>query len=59
MSDEEFERLVAASLRHEGLLLPETIEDVRRAEAYLEANPVELPELLKDPMALLEQREKD
>ena len=54
-ADAEFERLVYQALKACGWLLPETVEEVRRAETELEGHKVELPETLRDPFRLLDR----
>jgi hypothetical protein len=58
LTDAELERLIRAAMRRNGMLLPTTVEDVRAAEAWLEANPIELPESLRDPAKVLEMLER-
>src|SRR5579863_5877433 len=55
--DRDFERAVYRAMRSCGWLLPRTPEQLRQAEANLEASPVELPESLCAPFRLLEAAE--
>jgi hypothetical protein len=52
--DREFERAVYEAMKSCGWLLPKTPEELRRAEAELVMNPVELPESLRDPFQILD-----
>ncbi|MBA7614364.1 hypothetical protein ES703_21628 [subsurface metagenome] len=54
-SQGDFERAVFEAMRRGGWILPQTAEEVRRAEEELAANPVELPSGLADPYAVLDQ----
>jgi hypothetical protein len=54
-SQGDFERAVFEAMRRGGWILPQTVEEVRRAEEELAANPVELPPGLADPYAVLDQ----
>ena len=45
---EDIERLLYESLRDEGGLIPQSVEEVKRAEARFAASAVELPEKLRD-----------
>jgi hypothetical protein len=51
--DEEFEGALYRAMRSCGWLLPKSPDDLRRAEAELAANPVELPATLRDPVRIL------
>jgi hypothetical protein len=51
-----FEEIVERAMRTCGWLLPRTIEEVRRAEAELRADPIPLPEGLRDPIRILGSR---
>src|SRR4051812_38426146 len=53
--DPEFERLVHRALKECGWLLPETPQEIRRAELELEAHEVELPEAIRDPFRVLDR----
>jgi hypothetical protein len=55
MDDREFCRLIRSAMCRNGWLLPTTAEDVRAAEAYMKAHPIELPESLRDPFKVLEE----
>lgn len=52
--DRDFEHAVYQAMKSCGWLLPRTPEEIRRAEAELATNPVELPESLRDPFQILE-----
>jgi len=54
-SDAQVERWLYHALRLGGELLPASIEDVSKLEAEIEANPVALPESLRDASAVYEQ----
>ncbi len=51
--DRDFERAVHRAMRSCGWLLPRTPEELRQAEAELTANPIELPQSLRDPFRVL------
>lgn len=51
--DPELLREVYRALKSCGWLLPETVEEVRRAEKILQEDPIEVPEELLDPLRLL------
>jgi len=55
--DRDFERAVYQAMKSCGWLLPKTPEELRRAEAELVMNPIELPESLRDPFQILDTRE--
>jgi hypothetical protein len=48
------ERALYDALRCSGWLIPQTVEDVRRAEAELAAHHVILPSSLRDPAAVFD-----
>ncbi len=52
--DRDFERAVYQAMKSCGWLLPKTPEELRRAEAELVMNPIELPESLRDPFQILD-----
>lgn len=52
--DRDFERSVYEAMKSCGWLLPKTPEELRQAEDDLAANPVELPESLRDPFRILD-----
>jgi hypothetical protein len=52
--DREFERAVYQAMKSCGWLLPKSPEELRRAEAKLVMNPIELPESLRDPFQILD-----
>ena len=52
--DREFERAVYEAMKSCGWLLPKSPEELRRAEAKLVMNPIELPESLRDPFQILD-----
>ena len=55
--DRDFERAVYQAMKSCGWLLPRTPAELRRAEAELATNPIELPESLRDPFRILETPE--
>lgn len=60
--DEQFaslEQELYYALMKEGLFVPETDEDVTRAEEELSASDIVLPESLSDPDSILAKRESD
>jgi len=57
--DRDFERAVHRAMRSCGWLLPRTSEELRHAEAELAANPIELPESLRDPFRILQAVEAE
>lgn len=52
---EDIERQLYESLRDEGAIIPQSVEEVERAEARLAASAVELPEKLRDSRQALER----
>jgi len=52
--DRDFERAVYEAMKSCGWLLPKSPEELRRAEAKLVMNPIELPESLRDPFQILD-----
>ena len=52
--DRDFERAVYQAMKSCGWLLAKTPEELRRAEAELVMNPIELPESLRDPFQILD-----
>jgi len=55
ISQGDFERAVFEAMRRGGWILPQNVEEVRRAEEELAANLVELPPGLADPYTVLDQ----
>jgi hypothetical protein len=53
IGDENFEGALYRVMRSCGWLLPKAPDDLRRAEAELAADSVELPASLRDPMRIL------
>ena len=53
--DDQLEQDVFEALRREGWILPETEEEVRRAEADLKSAPIVLPPELTDPVNALKR----
>jgi hypothetical protein len=51
--DQDFEDTLSRMMRSCGWLLPKSPDDLRRAEAELAADPVELPASLRDPFRVL------
>jgi len=49
----EFDELLDAVLRERGLMIPVSVQDVKRAEAEIDEQSVRLPESLEDPFAFL------
>jgi len=52
--DRDFERAVYEAMKSCGWLLPKSPEELRRAEAELAMNPIEIPESLRDPFRILD-----
>jgi len=55
--DRDFERAVYQAMKSCGWLVPKTPEELRRAEAKLAMNPIEIPESLRDPFRILDAPE--
>lgn len=53
--DAEFERMVHHALKECGWVLPETPDEICRAELELEAHEIKLPEEIRDPFRVLER----
>jgi hypothetical protein len=58
-NEEELERLAYDTMQSLGWLIPQTPADVARAEEALAEEPVELPESLRDPYAVLDAPPKE
>jgi hypothetical protein len=58
LSEQEAEQVVYEALRLCGAFLPQTVDEVARAEAEVDEHSVELPPKLRDPFALLERMQK-
>jgi hypothetical protein len=56
MADEEFEGLVYEAFRQSGSFISQTPEEVAVAEAEMVGESIELPESLRDPIAILARR---
>jgi hypothetical protein len=53
------EQLIYDAMQSLGWLVPLTPEEVARAEMALALDPVELPESLRDPAAILDEQSKE
>jgi Zn-dependent peptidase ImmA (M78 family) len=58
-NDDDLERLAYDAMQSLGWLIPQTPEDVARAEQALAEEPVELPESLQNPYAVLDAPPKE
>jgi hypothetical protein len=56
LSDAEAERLLYQTLLELGWLVPQTMAEVERAEKRLGQTPIELPSVLQDPFAVLDDK---
>ncbi len=57
-NDADFDKLdekIHQALKEEGVIIPTTVEDVRRAKARLKARPVTVPTHLRDSSTILEK----
>jgi hypothetical protein len=53
------DRKILQALREEGVIIPETVQEVRRAKARLQARPVTVPPHLRDSSAIFDKAETD
>src|SRR5262245_41567091 len=53
MTDDEADRLTYESMRRDGRFVPQSPEEVAKAEAEIDEAAVELPPGLRDPLAIL------
>lgn len=58
LSEQEAEKLVYEAFKRSGAFVPQTPEDVLAAEAELDEARIELPQSLRDPMAILKRAVK-
>ena len=58
-NDDDLERLAYEAMQSLGWLIPQTAEDVARAEKALADEPIALPEGLKNPYAILDTPPKE
>lgn len=56
---DKFDEKIRQALMEEGVIIPETVEEVRQAKARLKAQPVTIPPLLRDPAAISNQMAED
>ena len=56
LSDDDVDRLVYEALCREGKFVPQSPDEVAAAEAAIDETKVELPALLRDPLAILKRK---
>src|SRR5438132_1482814 len=56
LTDNDADRLIYEAFCVEGAFVPQTPEEVARAEEFFHEDSVELPAILRDPLAILKSK---